>query len=328
MTAVIERSTNVAPLAELVGAQTPVPLVTGESVRYANLDIAASAPALKSVADRVAELLPLYSSVHRGAGYNSAVCTAAYENARKQIGSFVGAGDDDVVIVVRNTTDALNLLSTAVPGDVVYLDIEHHANLLPWQGIGGRAVQARETLAETLAAIEAELQHAPAALLAVTGASNVTGEIVPIAELAAIAHRNGARIAVDGAQLVPHRRVDIAALGVDYIAFSGHKLYAPFGAGVLIGKRDWLDAAPPYVAGGGAVRSVTLEVTTWASAPARHEGGTPNEIGAVAIATACLLRNRRDRRGRRSASARACVASAASRRTRERRRCSYIVDLG
>jgi selenocysteine lyase/cysteine desulfurase len=279
------------PLVELVGAQTQVPLVRGDSIRYANLDYAASAPALRSVADRVAELLPLYSSVHRGAGYASAVCTSAYEAARRDIGAFVGARDDDVVVFTRHTTDALNLLATAVPGRVVYLDIEHHANLLPWQRRNGCVVTARPTLGETLDAIRAELASEPAsepaALLAVTGASNVTGECLPVAELAAIAHAHGARIVVDGAQLVPHRRVDIAASDVDYLAFSGHKAYAPFGAGVLVGRRDWLDAAPPYLAGGGAVREVRLDGTDWASGAARHEAGTPNVVGAVALATAC-----------------------------------------
>jgi selenocysteine lyase/cysteine desulfurase len=274
------------PLAEVVGGDLIVPLVTGGSARYVNLDYAASAPSLRAVADRIAELLPLYSSVHRGAGYPSAVCTAAYEAARAQIASFVNAADDDVVIFTRNTTDALNLLATAVPGSVVHLDIEHHANLLPWQARQGRVVAARATLAQTLAAVEAELAAAPAALLSVTGASNVTGECLPVAELAGIAHRHGARIAVDGAQLVPHRRVDMAAAGIDYLAFSGHKIYAPFGAGALIGRRDWLDVAPAYLAGGGAVHRVRLEATDWAPAPARHEAGTPNVVGAVAIAAA------------------------------------------
>ncbi|NLE79149.1 MAG: aminotransferase class V-fold PLP-dependent enzyme, partial [Rhodococcus sp.] len=119
------------------------------------------------------------------------------------------------------------------------------------------------------------------------GASNVTGEVLPIAELADLAHACGARIFVDGAQLVPHRRVDLAELGVDYLAFSGHKLYAPFGAGVLVGRRDWLDVAEPYLAGGGAVREVALDRTEWACAPARHEAGSPNVLGVAAIAAAC-----------------------------------------
>jgi selenocysteine lyase/cysteine desulfurase len=242
---------------------------------------------LDVVAERVNQLLPLYSSVHRGAGYASGVCTAAYESARATVASFVGAREADVVIFTRNTTDALNLLAAAAPGPVVYLDIEHHANLLPWQARSGRVVRAQGTLEATIAALAAELAREPAALLAVTGASNVTGEVLPLARLAELAHRHGARIAVDGAQLVPHRRVDLAAADLDYLAFSGHKLYAPFGSGVLVGRRDWLDAAPPYLAGGGAVRSVTLEQTVWAAAPARHEAGTPNVVGAVALAAAC-----------------------------------------
>ena len=275
------------PLAELVGAALKVPVVAGGTTRYVNLDYAASAPALRAVADRAAELLPLYSSVHRGAGYASVVCTSAYEAARGEIASFVGARDGDVVVITRNTTDALNLLATAIDGPVVYLDIEHHANLLPWQARQGRVVPVRATLGETIAAIRAELACRPAAVLAVTGASNVTGECLPLAELAQVAHRYGARIAVDGAQLVPHRRIDMAAAGLDYLAFSGHKIYAPFGAGVLVGRRDWLDAAPPYLAGGGAVREVRLAGTDWAGSPARHEAGTPNVVGAVTLAAAC-----------------------------------------
>ena len=185
------------PLAELVGAALKVPVVAGGTTRYVNLDYAASAPALRAVAGRAAELLPLYSSVHRGAGYASVVCTSAYEAARGEIASFVGARDGDVVVITRNTTDALNLLATAVDGPVVYLDIEHHANLLPWQARQGRVVPARATLGETIAAIRAELACRPAAVLAVTGASNVTGECLPLAELAQVAHRYGARIAVD-----------------------------------------------------------------------------------------------------------------------------------
>jgi selenocysteine lyase/cysteine desulfurase len=272
------------PLARLAGADQLVPLVQGGRVRYANLDYAASAPALESVAALVTEVLPLYASVHRGAGYASQVCTAAYEAARSETAAFVGARPDDVAIFTRNTTDALNLLAAAVPGPVVHLDIEHHANLLPWHG---RVIPAQATLAATLGAVEAELARCPAALLAVTGASNVTGECLPLDRLAVIAHRHGARLAVDGAQLVPHRRVDICATGVDYLAFSGHKMYAPFGTGALVGRRDWLDAAPPHLAGGGAVREVTVDAVRWASAPARHEAGTPNVIGAVAMAAAC-----------------------------------------
>jgi selenocysteine lyase/cysteine desulfurase len=272
------------PLAELTGAGETVPVVTGGRVRYVNLDYAASAPPLSQVARLVGQVLPLYASVHRGAGYASQACTAAYEAARRDVAACVGACGDDVTVFTRNTTDALNLLARAVPGPVVCLDIEHHATLLPWRD--RIVVPVQPTLRGTLAAVEAALEATPAALLAVTGASNVTGECPPLAHLAALAHRHGARLAVDGAQLVPHRRVDIAATGIDYLAFSGHKIYAPFGAGALVGRRDWLDAATPYLAGGGAVRSVDLESVHWADAPARHEGGTPNVVGALALAAA------------------------------------------
>jgi selenocysteine lyase/cysteine desulfurase len=284
--ATAERTEALLPV---VGAGLPVPLVTGASAPYANLDYAASAPALRAVAEHIATALPYYASVHRGAGYASQVSTALLENSRSCIGRFLGAREDDVVVFTRNTTDALNLLAHCVPqgGTVLYLDIEHHANLLPWQRRGDAVLQAAPTLRETIADLEAALAATPTALLAVTGASNVTGQLLPIKELAEIAHRHGARIAVDAAQLAPHRRVSLTESGVDYLALSGHKLYAPYGAGVLVGRRDWLDAAPAYLAGGGAVREVGTTHTDWAAAPARHEGGTPNVLGAAALARAC-----------------------------------------
>jgi selenocysteine lyase/cysteine desulfurase len=121
----------------------------------------------------------------------------------------------------------------------------------------------------------------------VTGASNVTGEVWPIGELIRAAHASGARVLVDGAQLVPHRAVDLTALDADYIVFSGHKLYAPFGAGALVGRSDWLDDASPYLRGGGAVNRVTMDDVTWLNGPARHEAGTPNAIGIAALGVAC-----------------------------------------
>ena len=281
------------PLLPVVGAGLPVPLVDGREVPYANLDHAASAPCLDGVAAHLSEVLPYYASVHRGAGYASQVSTSLYERARRQVAAFVGARADDCVVFTRNTTDALNLLAHCVPstgpaaGNVVFLDVEHHANLLPWQRGRHRCVLAGTTQRATLVGLRAELAARPAALVALTGASNVTGEILPIDDIVEIAHAGGARVVVDAAQLAPHRRIDLASSNVDYVAFSGHKLYAPFGSGVLVGRRDWLDAAPAYLPGGGAVREVDLTRTVWASAPARHEGGTPNILGAAALAYAC-----------------------------------------
>ncbi|MFF3851941.1 aminotransferase class V-fold PLP-dependent enzyme [Micromonospora sp. NPDC002575] len=271
-----------------------------------NLDHAASAPCARAAADAVAELLPWYASVHRGAGALSRRCTLAYERARQTVGDFFGARPGDHVVFTRNTTDALNLLARALPAGttVVTFAGEHHANLLPWPR-GSVRLPVPASPAEAVRALDAALTElrrdatpgtagagrsaGPPVLVAVTGASNVTGERWPVAELAAVARRHAARIAVDAAQLAPHAPVDVAALGVDYLAVSGHKLYAPFGAGVLLGRGDWLDAAPPYLAGGGATSHVgdaTHEVR-WADGPARHEAGTPNLLGAVALAAVC-----------------------------------------
>ncbi|GAA3954944.1 aminotransferase class V-fold PLP-dependent enzyme [Gordonia caeni] len=290
MTAVLDHPVHHATfsaLAPVVGAEQTVPTAAGE-VRYANFDYAASAPALTEVASVFTEALSQYASVHRGAGHLSQVTTARYEQARETVRRFVGGRADDTVVFTRNTTDAINLAAHAVPGDVVVLDIEHHANLLPWQRTGrARVVAVQPTFAATLDALEAELARKPAALLAITAASNVTGEVLPIRALAAAAHRHGARILVDGAQLVAHRPVSLAGYGVDYLVFSGHKIYAPFGAGVLIGRPDWLDAAEPYLAGGGASAQVDLSGgTSWHAGPARHEAGSPNVLGAVAVAAA------------------------------------------
>jgi selenocysteine lyase/cysteine desulfurase len=282
-----EAATGLLPV---VGGDLCVPLVGGGQARYANLDYGATAPALETVAARVAEVLPYYGSVHRGAGLPARVSTALYERARQSVKRFVGAREDDVAIFARNTTDALNLLAAAVPaeaGDVVVLDAEHHANLLPWQRRGARTLPVERTLAATLESLRAALSERPAALVAITGASNVTGEVTPLAEIVALAHAAGARVVVDAAQLAPHRRVDLAAVGADWLALSGHKLYAPYGSGALIGRGDWLDAAEPYLAGGGATREVSEEGVAWHTGPARHEAGTPNLLGAVALAAAC-----------------------------------------
>lgn len=279
-----------SPLLPVVGCDERVSVADGREVRHVGLDLAATAPALVSVAERVVTALPTYASVHRGAGPLSALSTERYEGARATVAAFSGARPDDVCVIVRNTTDALNLLASAVPkgaGDVLFLDCEHHANLLPWTTRPHRQIAHADTIEETLDRIEHALATRRAALLAITGASNVTGETLPIARLAALAHAHGARLAVDAAQLAPHRPLDLAGWDADYVAFSGHKAYAPFGAGALVGRRDWLDAAPPHLHGGGAVEDVRADGVDWRTAPERHEGGTPNLLGTVALAAAC-----------------------------------------
>jgi selenocysteine lyase/cysteine desulfurase len=263
-----------------------VPLVDGTTSRFVNFDYAASAPPLASVHRAVTDAVEHYASIHRGQSYLSRVSTASYERARETIAELTHARADDVVIFTRNTTDALTLLAQATPGRVVHFDIEHHANLLPWRTIEFSPVIAQSTVAASLAALEQELLRAPAALVATTGASNVTGECPPLKQLAELAHRHGARLVVDAAQLAPHRPLDLTANDIDYVACSGHKLYAPYGAGVLIGRSDWLDAADPHQPGGGAVVNVSLDEVEWKSSPARHEGGTPNLVGAVSLGAA------------------------------------------
>jgi selenocysteine lyase/cysteine desulfurase len=286
----------------LVGADVTVPLVGGGRTRYVNLDYAASAPCLVSVNKAVAELLPWYSSVHRGAGYKSQLCTEAYEGARDEVREFVGGRPGDVVVFTRNTTDATNLLAAALPPDaeVVAFAGEHHANLLPWRRRHCTLLPLPSCPSDALDRLDRALSRpAPGRvrLVTVTGASNVTGEIWPYREMAGIAHRHGARILVDAAQLAPHRRIDMAADDVDYLALSGHKLYAPFGAGALIGHGDWLAAGEPFLSGGGAVRYVGTDTVLWADLPDRQEAGTPNVVGAVALGVACRTLRAADRDG-------------------------------
>jgi selenocysteine lyase/cysteine desulfurase len=277
----------------LVGADVEVPLVNGETKRYVNLDYAASAPALQAVHDAVEELLGWYSSVHRGAGFKSRASTAAYEGARESIHRFVNARDDHAVIITRNTTDSINLLAGTLPEGthVVAFAGEHHANLLPWKRIGVRYLPVPESPGDALESLAATLEELPHCedphLVAVTGASNVTGEIWPLAEIARVAHENGARLLVDAAQLAPHAPIDMRRDGIDFLALSGHKLYAPYGAGALIGERDWLSSGDPFLRGGGAVKLVTVTDTVWAELPDRQEAGSPNVVGAVALGVAC-----------------------------------------
>ncbi|MFB6982872.1 aminotransferase class V-fold PLP-dependent enzyme [Streptomyces scopuliridis] len=281
----------------VLGREVTVPLVTGGEVTYAALDYAASAPALQRVWDDVAAYAPYYGSVHRGAGYLSQLSTDLFENSRRTVAEFLGCRPDDQVVFTRSTTDSLNLLAAVVPAEceVFVFETEHHASLLPWRDARVTYLNAPRTPGEAVATLERALAGRGAegpALVCVTGASNVTGELWPVRELAAAAHAGGARIVLDAAQLAPHHPVDIAGLDVDWVAFSGHKLYAPFGSGVLAGRADWLQGAEPYLAGGGASRKVARRAdggvdVDWHTTAARHEAGSPNVIGVYAIASAC-----------------------------------------
>ncbi|NSC21257.1 aminotransferase class V-fold PLP-dependent enzyme [Streptomyces albus subsp. chlorinus] len=288
--------TEVTTPLPVLGRDVRVPLVTGGEVTYAALDYAASAPALQRVWDDIAAYAPYYGSVHRGAGHLSQLSTELYEQSRQAVAEFLGCREGDQVVFTRATTDSLNLLSAALPqGTRVFVfETEHHASLLPWRSHEVTYLDAPRSPEQAVATLESALHGAPAGpkLVCVTGASNVTGEVWPVRELARAAHRHGARLVLDAAQLAPHRPVKLTELEADWVAFSGHKLYAPFGAGVLAGRADWLRQAEPYLAGGGASRRVArtadggVEVE-WHTTAARHEAGSPNVIGAYAIASAC-----------------------------------------
>ena len=286
----------------VVSAGLRVPVVGGPEgadadVEYANFDHGATAPALVAVQSAVEAATRTYSSVHRGAGWASRVTSAHYEAARAEVARFVGARHDDQVVFTKHTTESMNLLARALPQGthVVVFDAEHHATLLPWAPGQVTRLPVPESPDAALDALDAALAavaDAPHRLVVVTGASNVTGELWPAERIVALARRHDARVALDAAQLVTHRAVDIAALGVDWVAFSGHKLYAPYGSGVLIGRADWLDAAPPALAGGGASAAVDAESVRWQTGPARHEAGSPHVLGAIALAAACATFSR------------------------------------
>jgi len=274
--------------AQLVGDGLPVPCVTGEEVPYLNLDSAASSNALPAVAKRVEEFLPWYSSVHRGAGYKSRLATNAYEEARAAALAFAGRppDGDDVAILCRNTTEGINHLAYRLgldPDDVVVTTVvEHHANLLPWARLCRRRfVECGPDGTFSVDDVVAALDGSPAPkLLAITGASNVTGWLPPLGPILAAAHDRGVPVLVDAAQLAPHRPLPA---GADYLAWSGHKMYAPFGAGALVGPRRTFAEGDPFLVGGGAVDLVDLDEVSWTDPPEREEAGSPNVIGAVAL---------------------------------------------
>jgi selenocysteine lyase/cysteine desulfurase len=281
---------EVGTVPAVVSENLLVPTLTG-AVDYANFDHAASTPALVSVKAAVDTALRTYSSVHRGNGWASKVTSAWYEQARAEVRSFVGAREGDEVVFTRNSTDSFNLLARALPRDtqVFVFETEHHAALLPWPARRTHRLPVPGSVADAETLLRAALKehHGRHRLVVLAGASNVTGEVWPVRRLAAIARQAGARVVLDAAQYAPHRPVSLDDLAVDYVVLSGHKLYAPFGAGVLAGRADWLDSAQPYLAGGGATKTVTERGVEWQAGAARHEAGSPNVIGAIALAAAC-----------------------------------------
>ncbi|WP_242848744.1 aminotransferase class V-fold PLP-dependent enzyme [Syntrophomonas palmitatica] len=281
---------------EIVGAKTRVQTLKGRKLNYINLDNAASTPALRTAVEEIKKYLPWYSGVHRGTGFKSLISTHAYEKARQEIGAFVGADPDlDTVILLKNTTEAINKLSYRFdfkPGDrVLTTAMEHHSNDLPWRQhtrvhyvqVDGKGRLDINDLEKKL-----KINYPKVKLLAVCGASNVTGHINDVHYIAQMAHEYKARILVDGAQLVPHRVVNMRdhkdQAHLDFMVFSGHKIYAPFGTGVLIGPYDFFAQGDPEYSGGGTVDMVFHEGVYWSAPPEKDEAGSPNVLGAIGLA--------------------------------------------
>lgn len=292
------------PRSAFVRLEEEVPLLGGGQKPYIFLDNAASTPVLREVLDCVNDFMPWYSSVHRGSGLKSLVATKAYDDAREIVGQFFGAnGSEHVVIFGKNTTEAINKLSYRLNlsrKDIVIISMmEHHSNDLPWR----RAAQVqRVKVDETGRLIEEDLDKllekfkGRVKLVAISGGSNVTGYMPDIHKIARKAHSAGAQILVDCAQLAPHRRVSMKSLDdpehLDYITVSAHKMYAPFGTGALIGRRDTFESGMPELCGGGTIDVVTTRKVEWAAPPDRDEAGTPNVVGAVAMAKAIQVMTR------------------------------------
>ncbi len=293
----------VAVRERIVGIHQTVPLLDGSTRPYINFDNAASTPALQDVLDTVNEFLRWYSSVHRGTGFKSKVATQAYDDARRIVADFVGANlEDHTVIFGKNATDAINKLSYRLElqkDDVVLVSLlEHHSNDLPWRA----QAHVEHIQADALGRLDVndldrllKVYQGRVKLVAITGASNVTGYLPDIHAIAQKAHAAGAEILIDCAQLAPHRRISMGDLDdpahLDYVAISAHKMYAPFGTGALIGRKDTFEQGEPEYRGGGAIEIVTIDDVEWSGTPERDEAGSPNVVGAVALAAAIKALN-------------------------------------
>jgi cysteine desulfurase / selenocysteine lyase len=271
-------------------------LVHGKPLAY--LDNAASSQSPVAVHDAVAEQQRRnHSNVHRGVHQLSERSTAAFEGAREKVRRFVNAASVAEIIFTRGTTESINLVATSfgqrmTAGDEILITgLEHHSNIVPWQLLceraGARLVVApiRDDGSLDLAAFDARL-GARTKIVAVAHISNALGTVNPVADLIEKAHRVGAVVLVDGAQAMPHMRVDVQALDCDFYAFSGHKMFGPTGTGVLYGKRALLEAMPPYQGGGDMILTVRFEGSTYNALPYKFEAGTPNITGVVGLGAA------------------------------------------
>lgn len=271
--------------------------INDETLVY--LDNAATSQIPKFVEEKVRDFNEKErANVHRGVHALGLRATNQYESSRQKVANFIGANNAKEVIFTSGCTDSLNLVAASFgeqniqAGDEILVSImEHHSNLLPWQQLAKRK-QAKlnfiEINSDGLLDIEnlKSKINSKTKIVALTHVSNVLGTINPIKELTDLAHEKGAIVVVDGAQAVGHFPIDVAELNVDFYAFSGHKMFAPTGIGVLYGKKDLLDKMPPYRLGGEMIANVTREGATWAEVPYKFEAGTPNIAGAIGLGAA------------------------------------------
>jgi cysteine desulfurase/selenocysteine lyase len=271
--------------------------IRGQSLVF--LDSAASAQKPRQVINRVSDVYETsYANVHRGLHYLSEHATAAYEGAREKIRAFINADDVREVIYTKGATDAINLVAGSwgrqnlQAGDEIIISYaEHHSNIVPWQllceekGAVLKVIPVDDEGAFHLDDFTALLSERTK-IVAVTHVSNVLGTVLPIKEMARLAHQQGAVIMIDGCQGITHIAIDVQDLDCDFYAFSGHKLYGPSGIGVLYGKAHLLEAMPPYQSGGDMIERVTFAKTTWAELPHKFEAGTPPIAQAIGLGAA------------------------------------------
>ncbi|MDG6094851.1 cysteine desulfurase [Acetobacter sp. AN02] len=263
------------------------------------LDSAASAQKPAAVIDSMVETMRTqYANVHRGLHWMSERATEACEAARSRVASFLNAPAREEIIFTRNTTEAINLVATSYgsllkPGQAVVIsEMEHHANLVPWQMLRDRAgIELRVAPVTDDGELDFEalgrlLEDGRVALVAVTHMSNVLGGLVDVRRVADMAHAAGARILVDGSQAIVHRKVDVQETGADFYVFTGHKLYGPSGVGVLWAHREILESMPPYQGGGDMISTVSFEKSTWAQVPYKFEAGTPAIVEIIGLGAA------------------------------------------
>lgn len=282
----------------VLGTNSAVSLENGSKVSFINFDNAATTPPFKSVLKEIIDFSPHYSSIHRGTGYKSILSSTIYDEGRDLVLNFVGGNKDHhTVIFLKNTTECINKLSYRLKDqlkDKIVLStyMEHHSNLLPWNHRYNTDYIELDPLGRLcIPDLEYKLRlyKGKVGLVAVTGASNVTGYINPIHDIAKICHKYGAKILVDGAQLIPHSPFDMKAIDspehIDYIVFSAHKMYAPFGTGALVAPKETFKEGCSEQLGGGIVKFVTTKDVVWDDPPAKEEAGTPNLMGVLALST-------------------------------------------